>query len=750
MPLEPPWYSIDSEVERSGANSNERTAGSAIIIDNGSSELRAGFASIDEPQPTLSPKCYFPNVVSRYRDRKKNSNFILAGRDAFCDNQSRSAIKSPFDGDVVCNFDVIENVLDYTFIKLGITSEGSVSHPILMSETLCNPAYSRSMLNELFFEGYNVPSVNYGLDALYSAYYNDVSDGLIVSSGNASTYVLPMLASRGVLSNAKRLTWGGSLATEYLLKLCQMKYPNFPLRVSSNQAALMLERHSYVAEDFDAEVRACATPEGLAERDVVVQFPNATNADGSSNVIHLDGTTSRIVGSVLDADDAEAKAAEQAEKRRQQGLRLQEQTQRMRAEKMQQKENDLEYWMALREFKNKERKAEYLKRLESEGFDTEQELETTIKRTQAALKRSRARGGGAVVEEEEQAPPSFPLIDVPDHSLDEEGVKEKRRQKLMKAGYDARMRMKAEKAEEARLIAEEQQRDEDERLNRPEEWRKRMRGQYEKAIEKILERRRLKKMLSDRKSLAAQQRMKSITTLASDSPPGKKRRRGGDDDTFGADDEDWAVYKEIKGAEDSEEEEEEQQHFEMLESRLLEHDPNFTTDDTWKAQIARKTQLSATFLRGRHLQEWDSEDPLYQHQLHLNVERFRVPEVLFQPHMAGIDQAGLDELCAHILKNYDGITRRTLAKNVFLTGQHTQYRNLDSRLRASLQMTQPIDVQVRVIRAQSMRFDAWRGMAKWVSSCADDFRTSSITRAEYDEKGSEYFKDHGLSAAMMP
>lgn len=56
-----------------------------------------------------------------------------------------------------------------------------------------------------------------------------------------------------------------------------------------------------------------------------------------------------------------------------------------------------------------------------------------------------------------QEVPTFPLINIPDHQLTEEQLKEKRRQKLNKAGYDARMRMKADrdaaKAREVKLIA---------------------------------------------------------------------------------------------------------------------------------------------------------------------------------------------------------------------------------------------------------------------------------------------------------
>lgn len=45
-------------------------------------------------------------------------------------------------------------------------------------------------------------------------------------------------------------------------------------------------------------------------------------------------------------------------------------------------------------------------------------------------------------------------------------------------------------------------------------------------IAKIKARKKNKEQLSDRKSLAAQNRMKSIATLASDVKTGKKRKRG--------------------------------------------------------------------------------------------------------------------------------------------------------------------------------------------------------------------------------
>lgn len=40
------------------------------------------------------------------------------------------------------------------------------------------------------------------------------------------------------------------------------------------------------------------------------------------------------------------------------------------------------------------------------------------------------------------------------------------------------------------------------------------------------------------------------------------------------------------------------------------------------------------------------------HQLHVGVERLRAPEILFQPGMIGIEEAGLAETIAYVLKQY--------------------------------------------------------------------------------------------------
>lgn len=62
-------------------------------------------------------------------------------------------------------------------------------------------------MSELLFEGYGVPSVAYGVDALFSAHHNlgSCEDVLIVSAGHQTAHVLPVLGGRCDVSHCKRL-----------------------------------------------------------------------------------------------------------------------------------------------------------------------------------------------------------------------------------------------------------------------------------------------------------------------------------------------------------------------------------------------------------------------------------------------------------------------------------------------------------------------------------------------------------------
>jgi len=131
-------------------------------------------------------------------------------------------------------------------------------------------------MSELLFETYSAPSVSYGIDALFSYRQNvDTSNsiGLVISCGNHATHVIPVIQGRGILSQAKRLQWGGTQAVEFMLKLLQLKYPSFPSKLTLLQAQTLVWDHCYVAQNYPTEVGCMLDRTHLKNADRTIQFP---------------------------------------------------------------------------------------------------------------------------------------------------------------------------------------------------------------------------------------------------------------------------------------------------------------------------------------------------------------------------------------------------------------------------------------------------------------------------------------------
>ncbi|KAK7704623.1 Actin-related protein 5 [Diaporthe eres] len=705
----------------------------AIVIDNGSSSVRAGWNFEDTPRFSIPP------IMAKYRDRKLGKTFSFAGLDCYSDTTARGHIRNAFEQGtgVVSNWDVMEHVLDYLFLKLGMNGvEGNIDMPIVMTEAVANLPYSRKSMTEIIFECYGAPSLTYGIDSLFSYRHNGGKTGLVVSSSYSSTHLIPVYSQKPMLAQAIRLNWGGYHAADYLMKLLRLKYDHFPGKMNLSQAEFMVRDHCYLSKDYDNELATYLDWSGLEDRERIIQYPY----------------TEEVI-----VQKSEEELAKIAERKKESGRRLQAQAAKMRLERLMKKEQDLEYYKDVQRRLVDQNKKETKRILDDAEVKDENQLAKIVKELEGSIKRARQKDLGGEVEEEQVEEPSYHLLEVPDDQLDDAGLKEKRHQRLLKSNHEARARAKAEKEAEKARIAEVARLDEDKRTNDLEAWLDERRQARLETLGKIKDRDRLKQDLGNRKSLASQMRMKTLANLASDNPAaatGRKRRRGGDDDDFGADDADWGVYRNVavganKGDSDDEDEEENLDvTIKNLEEDLLKHDPNFTYEHTLEAQNNwTKSMLHAW----RYGPRPDDGTQAERNQLHLNVERIRVPEVVFQPGaIAGVDQAGIVEIAGDILTQrltaIPGIDRNDFLKDIFLTGGATLFENFDERLRGGLQALLPAESTIRVRRAKDAVLDAWKGAAGWAGT--DEWKRARVTREEYLEKGSEWFKDHDLGNAF--
>ncbi|KHN98206.1 Actin-like protein [Metarhizium album ARSEF 1941] len=692
----------------------------AIVIDNGSWAVRAGWSFESAPRFSMPP------IMAKYRDRKFGKTFSFAGSDCYADTTARGHIRGAFEAGtgIVSNWDVMEHVLDYVFLKLGLneSSDGSVDVPIVMTEAVANLPYSRKSMTEIIFECYGAPSLAYGIDSLFSYRQNRGNTGLVISSSHTSTHVIPVYNAKAILGQAIRLNWGGYHGAEYLLKLIRLKYPAFNAKLNGSQAEHMIRDHCYVSKNYDEEIKNYLDWTGLEDRDVVIQYPY----------------TEEVV-----VQKTEEELARIAERKKESGRRLQQQAAKMRLEKLMKKEQDLEYYKNLQAKLVDETKKEIRRQLDSHEIKDENQLDKIIKELEKSIKKARTKDVGGDPEEDQEQP-NFDLLDVPDDQLDEAQIKQKRQQRLMKSNHEARARAKAEKEAEKARVAEEERLDKERRENDLDNWLEEKRQARLRTLQKIKERDRLKADLGNRKSLASQIRMKSIANLASENTT-KKRRRGGDDDDFGANDDDWGVYRQIAVGDNSEDEQEEEDlatSLRNLEQELLQYDPDFDYEQTQEAQSDWSKSLLHAFARGPR--PFDSASQAQLNQIHLNVERIRVPEVVFRPSIAGVDQTGIIEIAGDVLnQRLSGVPDRdAFLKDIFLTGGNTLFQNFDQRVREGLRALLPADSELKVRRAQDALLDAWKGAAGWAGTPA--WKAATITREEYREQGPEYIKEHDM------
>lgn len=342
-----------------------------LVLDNGSFQARAGWAC-PGPDPGPEPRLQFRAVCARGRGGARGGAGPQVGNALGSLEPLRWMLRSPFDRNVPVNLELQELLLDYSFQHLGVSSQGCVDHPIVLTEAVCNPLYSRQMMSELLFECYGIPKVAYGIDSLFSFYHNkpknSVSCGLIISSGYQCTHILPILEGRLDARNCKRINLGGSQAAGYLQRLLQLKYPGHLAAITLSRMEEILHEHSYIAEDYGEELQKWQCPDYYENNVHKMQLP----------------FSSKLLGSTLTAE-------EKQERRQQQLRRLQELNARRREEKLQLDQERLDRLLYVQELLEDGQMDQFHKALIELNMDSPEELQSYIQKLSAAVEQAKQK-----------------------------------------------------------------------------------------------------------------------------------------------------------------------------------------------------------------------------------------------------------------------------------------------------------------------------------------------------------------------
>jgi len=114
-------------------------------------------------------------------------------------------------------------------------------------------------------------------------------------------------------------------------------------------------------------------------------------------------------------------------------------------------------------------------------------------------------------------------------------------------------------------------------------------------------------------------------------------------------------------------------------------------------------------------------------------ERFRCPEVLFQPGLIGKEAPGIHDNMFQTIMSCDVDIRKHLYENIVLSGGTTMFTGLADRLAKEIRSLAPSTMKIKVVAPPERKYSVWIGGS--ILASLTSFSNQWITKLEYDESG---------------
>jgi actin beta/gamma 1 len=119
--------------------------------------------------------------------------------------------------------------------------------------------------------------------------------------------------------------------------------------------------------------------------------------------------------------------------------------------------------------------------------------------------------------------------------------------------------------------------------------------------------------------------------------------------------------------------------------------------------------------------------------IEINNERFRTPEVLFQPGLIGKEAAGIHQTTYDSIIKCDIDIRKDLYANIVLSGGTTMFVGIQERMAKELTALAPQTMKIKIIAPPERKYSVWIGGS--ILASLSTFQQMWISKQEYDESG---------------
>lgn len=185
----------------------------AVVIDNGTGVMKAGFAGAETAQ------CVFPSYVGRPKHTR-----IMAGAvegvegDLFVGTKAEDMrgilkLRYAMSHGIVEHWEDMEQIWRHIYGELKCAAE---EHPVLLTEAPLNPRKNREQAAEIFFETFGAPALFVSAQAILSLYASGRTSGVVLDCGDGVTHAVPVYEGFALPHAIMRSDIAGRDVTEHL------------------------------------------------------------------------------------------------------------------------------------------------------------------------------------------------------------------------------------------------------------------------------------------------------------------------------------------------------------------------------------------------------------------------------------------------------------------------------------------------------------------------------------------------------
>ncbi|GAX09951.1 hypothetical protein FisN_11Lh061 [Fistulifera solaris] len=224
-----------------------------IVIDNGTSSIKAGFAGSSKPKLVLGTKVGRPKhmrimpggALEGEQDLGPSSVFVGRKLD---EHRGAFVLEYPMDKGVVTEsgWDSMERLWEHVYSKQSLNAKRE-EHPVLMTEAPLNHRGNRDKIAEVFFESIRAPALFFSPPSVLSLYASGRTTGVVLDIGEGVAHAVPVYEGFALQHSVSRSDIAGREVTRHLQLLLRKAGLSFTTTAEADLVKLMKEEVCYLA-----------------------------------------------------------------------------------------------------------------------------------------------------------------------------------------------------------------------------------------------------------------------------------------------------------------------------------------------------------------------------------------------------------------------------------------------------------------------------------------------------------------------